>query len=265
MIFREFLYLDEEKVNSFLAQVEGGIYDESKSKEVSSRKKGGSAHLGVAGARAGAEAGNERGGETERIVRDTPESKFNRLYPELKAREVNKDANKSIWKDISTSEIVCLDCEVEVPSIVRVMNQADGISNIMSMMETFAPDQVTSQNQEMIKEIQGFSKYVGGDKIMALGYTEAESPVFAFNIRKDNLIGVKPEDLEGELKVVGKVEGKWIEGEDKSLLDIPGISLLSRRDRRAMSRSSSPQPLDSSKDMVIPGPGVSLSVIAIYR
>lgn len=33
MIFREFLYLDEDKVNSFLAQVEGGIYDESRSKE----------------------------------------------------------------------------------------------------------------------------------------------------------------------------------------------------------------------------------------
>lgn len=265
MIFREFLYLDEEKVNSFLAQVEGGIYDESKSKDVSSRSRGGSASVGAQGFRAEAGRGSELGGETERTIRDTPESKFNRLYPSLDAKDIGKDPKASIWGDLSTSEIVCLDCEVEVPSVVRFMDQIDSISDIVSMMDKFAPGKVTPEDNEMVKGLQGFAKYVGDDKMMALGYPETESPVFAFRLRKANLLGVKPEDLEGELKVVGKVEGKWLEGETRSLLDIPGISMISRRDRRSMNRTSSSQPLESNEDMMIPGPGVSLSVIAIYR
>lgn len=79
MKLRNFLYLDAVLVEQFLAQLEGGVYDEEEQSETSARARGASA-----GARAGplgAQLSGSRSGEqtTKRTVRLTPEANFGRL------------------------------------------------------------------------------------------------------------------------------------------------------------------------------------------
>lgn len=69
--------------------------------------------------------------------------------------------------------------------------------------------------------------------------------------------------LEREVYVVGKVERKRPEGESHSLLDVPGLSLMSPGDRRAAARQEFNEPVPEG--MKLNSPGISMSVIAIYR
>lgn len=63
--------------------------------------------------------------------------------------------------------------------------------------------------------------------------------------------------------MVGKVERKRPEGESHSLLNVPGLSLMNRGDRRAAARQESNDP--APEGLKLNSPGVSISVIAIHR
>ncbi len=78
-LLRNFLYLDDRLTSQYLAQLEGGVYDEEAQSTTSGHNRG-----GEAGAKAGPlSARGSRGQSTEestsRTVRQTPEGNYRRL------------------------------------------------------------------------------------------------------------------------------------------------------------------------------------------
>ncbi|MDQ6945283.1 MAG: hypothetical protein M3256_03200 [Actinomycetota bacterium] len=83
VILREFLYLNSKLTDQFLAQLEGGLFDEETERDSQTGKRGLGGGVRASVAEVKAEKGSERKNETERVRRQTPESQFNRLYDYL--------------------------------------------------------------------------------------------------------------------------------------------------------------------------------------
>lgn len=90
-MLRDFLYLNHKLVGQFLAQLEGGVFDEETERTSQTGKGGFSGALHAPVAELKGEKGRESTSENERIMRQTPESQFNRLYDYL-----NKDDMLSV-------------------------------------------------------------------------------------------------------------------------------------------------------------------------
>lgn len=73
---------------------------------------------------------------------------------------------------------------------------------------------------------------------------------------------VAVDDLEGEVRIVGKITRKVKPGERHPLLALPGSNILSREKRRELARKG---PSSESDDSWVTGPAVILDVLAIYR
>ena len=262
MMLREFLYLDTSLVDNYLAQVEDGLYNETRQREMGAAGGQGelSMNMGVVQGNLGGNGSSEK--EAERTYHQTPESRFNRLYEKLQARPV-EDFSKNLWGDVKRGEVLDVECDLEVPSTARLMAQGDQLSAFADLVRTFSPGTISAQDEEALAGFQAFTSRGGSDRFIATGELSTDAPVFAFKLSKEYLRS-DMDGLEGEVNVVGKVERKWPEGESHSLLDIPGLSLMSRKDRRAAAKEeNSDQPAPDG--MELNGPGVSMSVIAIYR
>ncbi|MEX5275330.1 hypothetical protein RF638_15490 [Kocuria sp. CPCC 205235] len=261
-MLREFLYLDTLLVDNYLAQVEDGLYDETQQREMGAVGGEGnlSMNMGVVQGGLGGNGSSEK--EAARTYRQTPESRFNRLYEKLQARSV-EDFTKNLWGDLKRGEVLDVECELEIPSMARLMVQGEQLSDFASLVRTFSPDAISAQDEEALTGFQALSSRGGNNRFIATGELGTEAPVFAFKLSKESL-RTDMDSLEGEVNVVGKMERKWPEGESHSLLDIPGLSLMSRKDRRAAARQKGPNQ-SAPEGMELDGPGVSMSVIAIYR
>lgn len=259
MTLREFLYLDTSLVDNYLAQVEDGLYDETQQREMGSG--GGqvelSMNMGVARGRIGGDGTSEK--EATRTYRQTPESRFNRLYEMLQAHLI-EDFSRDLWRDTTRGQIIDVACDLEIPSMARVMSQNDQLGAFADLMRTFGA--ASAEQEQALDGIQKISGLTDSDKFIATGELNTEAPVFAFKLSKTYLRS-DLDGLTGEVNVVGKVERKWPEGESHSLLTIPGLSLMSRKDRREVAKRKNSEP--APEGMELDGPGVSMSVISIYR
>jgi len=257
---RNFLYLDERLVDQFLAQLEDGLYDDQRERSGRASSHGGGAGLGAGPARLDAKIGKESSGEVELVRRQTPESRFNRLYDRLDLARFDEQSG-GVFGQLQTRQLIEADCYVDVPSFSRAFADPDALTGMAELMRTFAPEQVDPETDKMLQMMSGLGAKMSGS-IVATGELGASEPTLAFKIDRSYL-RVALEELEGEALVVGKVDRKWPEGESYPLLSLPGLNLFSRADRRAMAKSGDEQ--EASEDTILKGPGATVTVLAIYR
>lgn len=258
-LLREFLYLDTRLVDNYLAQVEGGLYDESRT-----RAEGVSGYEGKAGVKTpvadfGAGAQRSSVTETERVIRETPEARFNRLHTALDAT-LQDGLAENLWPQATKGMFWELECEVSVPSVARMFGQLDQIDDIASLAEAFGTP-LPGFDDQMKVQMNLLSSRVDKRKLVVEGHIADAQPRFAFKLNRE-FLRVDLDDLEAEVSIVGKIEGKWPEGDSRSIIDLPGINLMSRKDRREIAKKGGSKGVDN---LSIPGPGVSMSVVAIYR
>jgi hypothetical protein len=259
MEFREFLYLDARLVEEFLAQVEGGIYDEEQEKSSSGKSGGINAGLKASVVQAGGKRDTSNTEEVARTRRQTPESRYNRLHEYLEESEsLNTVDDGSQYGDIKERTIVSVDCYVDVPMISRAMDNAEELANFADVMSTIAPQE---QNSEMTEALNAMTKIhaLTGDSTVAIGEVGEGHLKFALKLKRAGL-RVELANLEGEAIVVGKVEKKYPESQTYSLFNLPGSGMLNREMRRKMGAE-----VPSMKEHSLEGPAAVLSVIAIFR
>jgi len=264
--YREFLYLDEKLVNELLAQVEDGIFDEDEHMSADTNGDSGTfgARLGVTGT--GVEArrtrGNAGSSESRRVYRQTPESRFNRLYESLSGDlTVLTGEDAHVWADVGVRKLIELDGYVDVPSIGRAVAQADQLSEVMDLMKMMAPENVPADAAHTIELFGAMQTMLGGSTVVTVELDESD-PSFVAKLDNQWLrVGIS--DLEGEASVLGRVLRKWPEGQGYPVLAVPGLDVMSRRDRRIAEKASNSN--NSSGDFFVQGPGATVSVIAIYR
>ncbi|WP_298713505.1 hypothetical protein AAG742_01965 [Micrococcus sp. 2A] len=259
---REFLYLDTRLVDNYLAQLEGGLFEESRLKTTGAAGYDAKLGIRISGAEAGVGGSQSDALETERTFRETPEARFNRLYDALGATPLDS-SGANPWNTVKKGDFLDLECEVTIPSVSRMLGQLDQIRDFANLAKSFGSS-VPGLDNNILGQIEALSTRVSGDKFVAEGFLQESFPRFAFRIEAAYLRNGL-EGLEADLNVLGKVEGKWPEGERRTLMDLPGINLMSRKERREISRKKPGGDEESQGDIWMEGPGVAMSVIAIYR
>jgi hypothetical protein len=264
--YREFLYLDEKLVNELLAQVEDGIYDEDErtSAHGTERSRGVEASLAasplsLSGSNSRAISGND---ESRRVFRQTPESRFNRLYSALDPDLIKIDETSTqVWPRVEARTLLEVDGYVDVPTIGRAIASGDQLANMMEMMRMFAPQQVTPEAEAAISGFQSVRTMMSGS-VIANVEVHADQPTFVAKL-DEQWLRVAVGELEGEASIVGRVKRRWPEGEAYPLLTVPGLDVMSRKDRRAAAERGGNR--NAPADIMVEGPAATLSVVAIYR
>jgi hypothetical protein len=258
-MLRDFLYLDDKMVDQYLAQVEGGLYDDERELEADSSEGGVEGGLKAGPLTGGGKRGRTHSGEIERVRRQTPESRYNRLHDQLELLELN-DSTTDVFGRLDARQMFVAECYVDIPSISRAIGATEELAGLADLMKAFAPAQMDKETDEAMRGLSQFSAMTGGD-FVATGDLRDGEATLAFKLTPAGL-RVPIGELEGDAIVVGRIQRKWPEGQSFPLLNVPGLNLMSREDRRRMERE---KPADDKEGMYVNGPAASASVVAIFR
>ena len=258
-MLRDFLYLDDKMVDQYLAQVEGGLYDDERELEADSSEGGVEGGLKAGPLTGGGKRGRTHSGEIERVRRQTPESRYNRLHDQLELLELN-DSTIDVFGQLEARQMFVAECYVDIPSVSRAIGATEELAGLADLMKAFAPAQMDKETDEAMRGLSQFSAMTGGD-FVATGDLRDGEATLAFKLTPAGL-RVPMGELEGDAIVVGRIQRKWSEGQRFPLLNVPGLNLLSREDRRRMERE---KPADDQEGMYVNGPAASANVVAIFR
>ncbi|NED34123.1 hypothetical protein [Streptomyces sp. SID8499] len=254
-----FLYLDEKGLGEYLSVVEEGLSDESKRRRLLSA-------TGVDSSALGESMNGDSSSEEERVVRETASQRFIRLVTALdtaaerwRYRDVADLAHS--FDEIGITDLVQVQCEVEIPPFVQMFSQPDQLDGMVNMLEALR-DMAPMMGEELdglpgkkeTKAIRDLSKAMKSD-VVVVGDQEEDGPKITGKLNKDYI----RDAIEGEVFVLGKVAKKLKEGESHSLLAIPGASLMSRQQRRQAARQQ------QTDENTLAGPALTLDILAIYR
>ncbi|PZS24037.1 MAG: hypothetical protein DLM54_00265 [Acidimicrobiales bacterium] len=265
-MLRRFLYLNEQAVDSYLGVVEGGLSDDVTRRSTRHGGRGGEAGLGFKSTSAKVSGQRDHTEEDERLVRDTPEQRFDRLIKAVEAKPDEYDYEEVLdladaFERLIVGTLITVACDVEVPGVVRVLSQPEELGKFLDTMETMRGmagllgknpgDLPTREQTDMIRQV---SRVIRSD-VVVVGEVDEESPKVAGKL-EERYIREMPD---GTAQVVGKVARRWGTNEHYPLMALPGASLMSRSQRRD-------QPAPSSDDTnVLRGPALTLDIVAIYR
>ena len=260
-LLRDFLYLDDRLTSQYLAQLEGGIYDEEQQSETTGRNRG-----GEAGAKAGPiSARGSRGQSAEksrnRTMRRTPEGDFGRLEKLLDEQDSVQwleAFDEEIWEALERGEALRIASELKVSSIYQVADMAASVGPMMELMEVFG-ESVDAETQDAITGLTQVNQVLKDIVVVAHA---AGAPKYKFICPlKREFLREEVRSLGGECIVVGTLQRRLKSGERYSLLDSMGLGGLPRAERRKAERNMK----KDLPDAVVAAPAALLTPLAIYR
>jgi len=264
-VLRQFLYLNTNLVDEFLAQIEGGTYDDEEQTlvERTGKELGGRLRAGPLSGSAGRSRGGEQ--QTTRTLVRTPESAFAHLADYL--CEVGEllefdDLSDETWRDVKSSEIFELSGVVSVSSILKYARLAQQAGPLLSLFGSFGEDKVDPDTEAALN---GFSLLGQLATTVPVVVRAAGAPRFKFIAALEpKKIRVELEELEGEATLFAKVQRTLASTERHTILDdLAGLANLPRDERRKIQRGLKNDA--SMPDAVISPPGAIVTPIAIFR
>lgn len=261
-LLRNFLYLDERLTSQYLAQLEGGTYEEEAQSEKNARNRGGEAgaKLGPLNARGSKGSGAEA--SSSRTMRQTPEGNYRRLEKLLDAEHAVQwlDAfDEGIWNKLERGEVLRVESVVKVPSLYKLAAMAAGVAPFMDLMETVGE----AVGPETQSAVQGMTQVGQALKVSVVAHA-AGAGASKFKFICPLKRGFLREDLaalDGECIVVGSLQRQLKARERYSLLDDLGMGGLPRAERRKTERDMK----KTLPDLVVSPPAALLTPLAIYR
>lgn len=264
-MLKSFIYLNEPVLDSYLSSLEDGLRESVASRNSRISTAGGKA--GAFGLNAQGQVSREHEESTTRS--DTPSARFERLQKLARA-----DQEASGWVDvvnpdddldgIGTGALIEIECEVYIPEIVRALSKSGGLASAIGQLDALMPlmPALSSETTELptadqLEAVKGLTNAMGADLMFVGEPTDGEWRI-AGKLLDQHLSG----EVEGYVRVVGKVSTQWGPGHWKPLLALPGMNLMSREQRRQMERKG---PDKGQEDNWLQGPAIMLDVLAIYR
>jgi hypothetical protein len=267
-MLRQFLYLDESLVKEFLAQAEGGLYDERKQSAETTRgaKAGGKLGIGSVGAEVGGSAqGLER---SERTVVQTGPSEFERLHAYLDdQRSVISvsDVDDKHWERLRRGSFLEIEADVRLSGMTTMAQLAEAASGFMAFAEAFGQpmEQEAKNNVQLVKALATVT-----ENLPVAVHVVADTR-FKFRAKlQSQWLRVAVEDIAGEAIVLGKLGRKLVPGQTLALDEIlPGMEFVKPTDRRKLERQlrSTEVPGVRIGDMSLSFPAADLVPLAIFR
>ena len=269
LVLRHFLYLDEQVVDAFLAQLRGGRVsgEDLRVSATRGRNARADAALGAPGGRIGASLGRSSGDteESSYTLQETPESAFAHLYDAL----TNADAiqplealDDAIWDQLRKSEILEIESAVSVSTISRMSSLVSTVQPLLGAMETLGKP----VDDEAVEAIRGFEALgsLFGSKVPVIARAAGSQKFKFLAMLEPEKLRCEVSDLDGEATLLAKVQRKLRPSERLTVLElIPGVSALPREERRKLGRD-----VKNTKDFpdaVLSAPAAVVTPIAIYR
>ena len=205
-ILRQFYYYDNDIVDSFLASLEGGIYEEEKQKTKST--KGGRAKLGgnLVAAELSINGGLSSNKEVVRVVKQVAASQFARFYDQasdLGAITKITSMNERGWDNLESGELI------EVPVVLELAGTTQLIG-LISKIQQFAPQMKAMgteiDNPELLTSLSALTKDNNSVSVIARIAAALEYK-FIVKLNHESLLRTS-EELKGEFTMLGKVQRK---------------------------------------------------------
>lgn len=281
MIFRDYKYLDVNKVESYLSSLPDGLVREFKetTRDLSGKE-------GKAGTKAyifNAEGTKSSQDETirEATVKISPERLFYQLYEALQqanAIQIFDEDDPLDAARLKKGSVVEISRFFE-PSPV---NEAiDSLMKIMSIGGRLGLNTSTdSQDEEKIRVVTELLRGTHGEKETPMISTDEDDFSVLFSVKESFLEASSgEEEFLGDMTVFGKVNRVLSANESIDLLDTLGLlKALPRRMRRSVSMADLKNTLLNSfasfpdslggpidrKEFTVPGPAVIITPVAVY-
>jgi len=263
-MLKNLLYLNESALGDYLSALEGGARSSVEDRGQRS-----------AGSRGGAGQAFEPDGryarEDEKTVRltDTPPSQFERLMalvaadPALSGWVAIQDS-ESESQDLHVGAFIDVSCDIQVPSMIKALAPQGGmVAAVKALREigsTMGSGQSPQIDDSKLAMFETLGNFIGGD-LVVVGETDSEAWKVAGRLRNDHL-RVAADELDGTVRMVGKVSRKLGEKDFKPLLALPGLDMLPRAQRREIEAKG---PSGAEDDSWLKGPALMLEILAIYR
>jgi hypothetical protein len=269
-MLRRFLYLDTPALIDYVSALEDGLRE--------SKTLGDTAESNLAGGLgipkvANIAAESSTSGSSSVLATDTAAARFDRLL-----QLAQESPERSGWLDLASFDefsqagygaLVDFECEIHVPDQLRVLASAgaelDGLAQIMNSMGPLAKliGDTDMSDLPSADEIGAMTGFLGALKAEPAIIGESdESEWRVLGKLKPDFLKVGLGDLDDYVRITAKVgkpipRGKW-----QPLLALPGMSMLSRDERRALEKSG---PDAGDEGMFIQGPARILDILAVYR
>lgn len=259
---RRFLYLDGNLTNEFLAQVEGGLYDEESQSATGRSERGLKGGLGAGPLSAGGALGSVDEEERARTMRQTEESAFSRLASTLEENESVQwleSLDQSIWDQLERGEVLEVECELSIPPIMKLLVAGAQFEAISEMLKATGQqmDEETMQGFAALEAIAGLFQ-----SVPVFGKA-AGAPDFNFvaQASPDNF-RVAMDGIDGTARLYCTLDRKVGDNEQYSIVDsIPAM-------RNLPNRQEVEEGLDDIKEFAgepISAPAAVVTPIAIFR
>jgi hypothetical protein len=139
-MLRQFLYLDRDLVREFLAQLEGGIFDESRETTATEGKGGANMRLGAGPAGIGADKSKTTQSASEAVMKQTAASEFDRLYSQLESNGLQVyDVVDTKFEElpIRRKDIVEVDARLQMSGVDRMFELVGTMTQLLPLMDAF--------------------------------------------------------------------------------------------------------------------------------
>ncbi len=240
-VLRHFLYLDEELVQEFLSQYEGGLYDEEERSTESRGAHGVSGKVGVGPLGLAGEAKKDAHQSEHRTTRQTSAGQFSRLYDYLDEDELIQRLpalDDAIWEQLESAELVEMPASIALPGLTKMVEIASGMLDILPMLQAFSASEI-SADPEGMEKMKAFVKMTSSDAgPISVIASVAASPRFQFLCSlKREWCRVPSASMEVEATILGKIQRKLGRGETVSAIEFfPGMNRLGRKQLREFER-----------------------------
>jgi general stress protein YciG len=168
-----FMYRDEGLIREFLAQLEGGVFDEDTQTDRSEGRKGGGASAKAGPVSGHLERGSAQAEETERIVRQTGASEFERLYSRLESLDQGfqflDNIDDVIWHQLGRGEIVELEANIRPTGLSKVAELFGTFEDLLPFAEAAGVErgELDAETMKVMQFIKQLAK-LGSDESISV-------------------------------------------------------------------------------------------------
>jgi hypothetical protein len=268
IVLRDFTYLNVDLVQTFLAQLEGGITQEAQTRTTENAAKGADAGVSAGPLQVKANLKKGAGQEVSQTVSQTPSSELARLHRLLAAAggiQELEAMDEAIWGQVEKNEVVELQVVVEVAGMAKAMLFLREAEKLAPLLKLFG-----AVDEAQLETVLGMNAAFGSadkDKLPLVARLVG-TPRFHFFAQLDvDHLEVEPSDMEGEMTLLGKVQRKLPAGEKFPIPGgFPGLDMVPGQQRKKLLRGMKPEDAGGAVGpLVMTGPGGIVTPIALYR
>lgn len=265
LVLRQFLYLDQDLLDEFLGHLEGGLFDEEHERAEESTSKSRSLGGEAKVVRGNLGRSNDSGASTERVVRQTPSSNFERFRRQVVEQEGLQALgalDDAIWNQLEAGELLEIEAKISMPGLSQITQFARQFTELAPLARAFGAD----VKDDDVTQAQALASLGDNDRVPIL-IEVAAAPRYRFACRlRSASIMVEQNDLVGEATVLAKLQRKLKKGEREDLAELPGMGMLPRAKRRELEATIKKSKAPISQGATSIGhPGGVLTPVAVYR